>query len=318
MNIPIKNTDKNLKAHAAVLSACAIWGLMSPVGKSAMESGISGMAMVTFRAVGGALCFWLASLWTRSGHRVSRRDRCLLFAAAMLAIVFNQCCFTVGLSLTSPVDASIVTTLLPIVTLILAAVILKEPVSSLKIGGILSGATGALLLITAAQSGASGEGSLTGNLLCLTAQCSFALYLTLFKQLIQRHSVVTCMKWMFLFAALAILPFSYREMQTLPWAGLPARVWLETAFVVVGATFVAYLLMMYGQQRLRPTLVSMYNYVQPIVACLVSVAVGLGTFGSRQALAVVLIFGGVWIVTQSKSRAQQLNEKHNPTKPHTP
>lgn len=311
--------DKNPVGHICMFLACAMWGLMAPLGKDAMSHGISGLALVTFRATGGALCFWLASLFTGKTERVTRRDLLLFFFAGLLSIVFNQCCFTIGLSLTSPVNASIVTTTLPIVTMVLAALFLKEPVTGKKVLGILLGATGALLLILGShtarpQAGGSG-GGLTGDLLCLTAQCCFAAYLTLFKKLIQRYTVVTCMKWMFTYAALVILPFSSTEMSRLPWADVPPKSWWEVVFTVVGATFLAYLLMMRGQQTLRPTVVSMYNYVQPIVACLVSVGLGLGTFGWTQAGAVCLVFGGVWLVTQSKSRAQMRAEAHRLSHP---
>ena len=120
-----------------MFAACAAWGLMSPLGKDAMAHGISGLALVSFRAVGAALCFWLTSLLGRHKEDVAPRDLLMFFFAGMLAIVFNQCCFTIGLSLTSPVNASIVTTTLPIVTMILAALFLKEPVTNKKVLGIL-------------------------------------------------------------------------------------------------------------------------------------------------------------------------------------
>ncbi len=298
-----------LLSHACMLLACATWGLMSPLGKHAMLHGVPGLEMVTFRVAGGALCFWIASAFVPQ-ERVRPKDLFLLFFAGMLGIVLNQCCFTIGLSVTSPVNASIVTTTLPIVTMILAAVFLREPVTGKKVVGIFLGAIGAFILITggAHAAGAAGEGKLLGDLLCLTAQCSFAVYLTLFKHLIQRYTIITCMKWMITYAAIVIMPFSYSRMAALPWAGIEPRVWAETAFVVVGGTFLAYILMMRGQKSLRPTVVSMYNYVQPIVACAVSISLGLGAFGWGQALAVLLVFSGVYLVTQSKSRRDMKKE----------
>ena len=307
--------DKNLTGHLCMFGACAAWGLMAPLGKDAMLHGISGLDLVSFRVVGAAACFWLTSLLGRKQENVPPHDLLLFFFAGMLAIVFNQCCFTIGLSITSPVNASIVTTTLPIVTMVLAALFLKEPVTNKKVIGIFCGAVGALLLIMGnGQAAQKGGGHLAGDLLCLTAQCSFAVYLTIFKKLIQKYTVVTCMKWMFTYASIVILPFSYTELNALPWTEIGLTTWLETAFVVVGATFLAYILMMYGQKTLRPTVVSMYNYVQPIVACLVSVAVGLGVFGWQQGLAVALVFGGVWLVTQSKSRAQMKKENQVKTR----
>lgn len=302
------NQDKNWKGHLCMLTACAAWGLMSPLGKDAMANGISGLCMVSFRMAGAAVCFWLTSLLGNNKEEVPPRDLFMFFFAGMLAIVFNQCCFTIGLSLTSPVNASIVTTTMPIVTMILAAIFLKEPVTGKKIMGIFCGAIGALLLILGSGHH-NGQSNIFGDLLCITAQCSFAVYLTIFKKLIQKYNVITCMKWMFTYATIVVLPFSYNELADLNWQSLPTRVWAETAFVVFAATYLAYILMMKGQKTLRPTIVSMYNYVQPIVACIVSVATGLGVFGWGQALAVILVFGGVWLVTQSKSRDDMQKEK---------
>ena len=306
--------DKNLTGHLCMFGACAAWGLMAPLGKDAMLHGISGLDLVSFRVVGAAACFWLTSLLGRKQENVPPHDLLLFFFAGMLAIVFNQCCFTIGLSITSPVNASIVTTTLPIVTMVLAALFLKEPVTNKKVIGIFCGAVGALLLIMGnGQAAQKGGGHLAGDLLCLTAQCSFAVYLTIFKKLIQKYTVVTCMKWMFTYASIVILPFTYNELAVLPWAEIPVSTWLETGFIVFVATYLAYIMMMTGQKLLRPTIVSMYNYVQPIVACIVSVAAGLGVFGWSQGLAVVLVFGGVWLVTQSKSRAEMKAEAQQTT-----
>lgn len=297
--------------HICMFLACAIWGLMAPLGKDAMTHGVGGLEMVTFRVVGGAVCFWIASLFVKQ-EKVRHKDMLLFFFAAMLSIVLNQCCYTIGLSITSPVNASIMTTMMPIITMILAALFLKEPITGKKVMGVFCGAVGAFLLITTGARVASGNGGvLLGDLLCLSAQLCFAIYLTVFKHLIQRYTVITCMKWMITYAAIVIMPISFSRMQQLPWADIPAKTWWETAFVVVGGTFLAYVFMMQGQKILRPTVVAMYNYVQPIIACIVSVAIGLGVFGLWQALAVVLVFFGVWLVTQSKSRRDLKKENHN-------
>ncbi len=299
---------KVIKAHLSIFTACLIWGLMSPIGKDAMSNGISGITMVAFRVIGGAVLFWITSLFTKR-EEVSSHDMMLLFFAAMLGLVLNQCCFTIGLSLTSPINASIVTTTLPIITMILAAIFLHEPVTSKKVMGIFCGAIGALMLIIGSMSAASSKvGDIRGDLLCLLAQLSFACYLAIFKHLIQRYSVITIEKWMFIYAAIIIIPLSYHHVASLVWTSISVKTWAETAFVVLGGTFLAYILMMIGQKVLRPTVVSMYNYVQPIVACVVSVIAGLGVFGVGQATAVLLVFLGVYLVTKSKSRADLLKE----------
>ena len=123
------------------------------------------------------------------------------------------------------------------------------------------------------------------------------------------------MKWMCTYATIVILPFTYKDLAILPWAEIPATTWFETAFVVFVATYLAYIMMMTGQKLLRPSILSMYSYVHPIVACIVSVATGLGVFGWSQGAAVLLVFGGVWLVTQSKSRADLKTDHPSHTAP---
>ena len=299
-------------AHVSMLIACAIWGLMSPMTKDVTETHlISGVELVTFRVTGAALCFWVASLFVKREPLARKKDYVMLFLASMLCVVLNQCCYTIGISYTSPVDASIMSTTMPIFTLILAALILKEPITWKKVLGIILGATGAILLVLWSKASTPGDRPMLGNLLCISAQCSFALYLTLFKHLIQRYSVITTMKWMMLFAALVITPFTTERIAALPWTEISAGTWWETAYVVVGGTFVAYIFSTYGQKKLRPTVVSVYNYVQPLVSFLASVIMlGLG-FGWTQAIAIPLVFCGVWLVTQSKSRRDLNIERRN-------
>ncbi len=299
---------KNVKAHLALLLAASMWGLMSPVGKAAMEAGITGLILANMRMLGGALCFWITSFFVKA-EKVSPRDLCLMFFASMLGIVCNQGCFTFGLSLTSPVDASIITTTMPIFTLILAAVFLKEPVTPMKVGGLFLGSIGALLLILGAQDGSGKEGNIWGDLLCMSSQISFACYLTIFKKLISRYSVFTLMKWMFTYAAIVFIPFSYNDVVATDFTLFSVNVWLEVAYVVVFGTYVAYIFILYGQKNLRPTVVSMYNYMQPVVGSTVAVWLGMSTFGWMKAMAAMFIFIGVYAVTQSKSRAEMLSEK---------
>ncbi len=301
-------TSRPLLAHLSMFAACAFWGLMAPLGKDAMTHGITGIDMVTFRVSGAALLFWLTSLFTPREH-VTRRDLMLFPLAGLFGLVMNQCCYTIGLSITSPVNASIVTTSMPIFAMILAALILKEPITGRKATGVLMGCSGALILILTSASAANAKvGDIRGDLLCLLAQFSFALYLALFNPLVRRYSVFTINKWMFLWATVFILPFSWSHVTAIRWSDVPVRTWWETAYVVFVATYLSYILTMVGQRTLRPTVVSTYNYVQPLVSVIVSVAAGLAAFRPSHAIAVILVFSGVWLVTKSRSRRDMEKE----------
>ena len=293
--------NKNVQGHIFALTANILWGLMAPIGKSALME-FSALSVTTFRMVGAAACFWLLSAFCKYEH-VDHRDMLKIFFASLFALVFNQGVYIFGLSMTSPIDASIVTTTLPIVTMIIAAIYLKEPITNLKVLGIFVGAMGALTLILSSQATSNGNSSIIGDLLCLVAQISFSIYLTVFKGLSQKYSPITLNKWMFIYASMCYIPFSYQDISVIQWTSIPMVAILQVLYVVLGGSFLAYLCIMTAQKLLRPTVVSMYNYMQPIVATIAAILMGIGSFGWEKGIAITLVFLGVYIVTQSKSKA---------------
>jgi len=288
-----------------MIGAETMWGLMAPIGKFILSGAvITPLLMTDFRMIGAACLFWIASLFTQPEH-VNHKDMLSLFFAALFGIVFNQGTYIFGLGMTSPINASIVTTSLPILTMVIAAIYLREPITGKKLLGVFMGAVGALLLILSGQPMSGGQsGSIGGDLLCLFAQFCFSLYLVFFKGLIGKYSPITLMKWMFTYASICLIPFSYTEIVQLDWSLLDYKIIAGLVMVVFCATFISYLLIPIGQKNLRPTVTSMYNYLQPIVASILAVAWGMDSFNALKIVAVILVFSGVFFVTQSKSRAQ--------------
>ena len=294
------NINKNVQGHLFALTANVMWGLMAPIGKFALQE-FSALSVTTFRMVGAAAAFWILSIFCKQEY-VNHKDMLKIFFASLFALVFNQGVFIFGLSLTSPIDASIVTTTLPIITMIVAAIYLKEPVTNKKVLGIFVGAMGALILILGSQTSGNGNSSIWGDLLCLLAQLSFSIYLTVFKGLTQQYSAITINKWMFIYASMCYIPFSYHDVAAIQWTEISTAALLQVGYVVVGGSFFAYICIMTAQRLLRPTVVSMYNYMQPIVASIVTVIIGMAVFNLEKGIAIALVFLGVYIVTQSKSR----------------
>lgn len=292
---------KKVGGHLAMLSANVMWGLMSPIAKMVFMSGlILPMILVDFRVCGAALLFWISSLFLPKEH-VPLPDLLRLFGAGMLGILLNQGCFIFGVSLTTPGEASLVTTTMPMWVMLLAWIILHEPITYKKAGGILLGATGALILILGNGISLGGDNPALGDFIVLCAQFSYALYLTLYRNFIRHYSLVTLMKWMFLSASVVALCISMPSLITTQWTQIPWTVWAGIGFIVLGGTFFAYICIMIGQKTLRPTIVGMYNYVQPIVATISGIILGLDYFTVAKGLAILLIFSGVWLVTVSKA-----------------
>ena len=297
-----------LKGHSSMLGANVMWGLMSPVAKFVMVGGaVTPLVVTDLRITGAMVLFWIASFFQKP-ERVAPKDLLKLLGASLLAIVFNQGCFIFGVGLTSPVDASIITTSMPLLAMVLAAIYLKEPITGKKVLGIAVGATGALLLILGShqvsEAKAIGNHYIWGDLLVLLAQLSYALYFVLFKNFVNKYSLITIMKWMFTYAFICALPFSYNDLLHTEWKSLQGTEIGALVFIVVGSTFISYVLIVIGQKNLRPTVAGMYNYVQPLVASIVAVCWGMDTFNFVKIISVALIFGGVYLVTGSRSKAE--------------
>ena len=303
------DNKRSLIAHLCLFCSGAFWGLMAPVGKDAMMHGIDGIDLVSFRVLGGAILFWLTSFFTKK-EEVPVKDIFLFGAAGIFALVFNQCSYTIGLNMTSPSNSSIMTTSMPIFAMVLSFLILKEPITWKKLVGVLMGCVGAIIIITtSATSGNAKVGNIWGDLLCMSAQLSFALYLALFKNLLSKYSLFTINKWMFTWATIVIWPFTIGHVGAIDFASVPMSTWWEAGYVIFFGTYLGYICMMIGQKTLRPTVVSVYNYVQPVVSVSVSVMASLAVFKGMQAFAALLIFSGVWLVVKSKSKRDMEKEE---------
>lgn len=303
------DNKRPLIAHLCLFCSGAFWGLMAPVGKDAMMHGIDDIDLVSFRVLGGAILFWLTSFFTKK-EKVPVKDIFLFGAAGIFALVFNQCSYTIGLNMTSPSNSSIMTTSMPIFAMVLSFLILKEPITWKKLVGVLMGCVGAIIIITtSATSGNAKVGNIWGDLLCMSAQLSFALYLALFKNLLSKYSLFTINKWMFTWATIVIWPFTIGHVGAIDFASVPMSTWWEAGYVIFFGTYLGYICMMIGQKTLRPTVVSVYNYVQPVVSVSVSVMASLAVFKGMQAFAALLIFSGVWLVVKSKSKRDMEKEE---------
>lgn len=305
----MKNSNY-LTAHLCMLTACIFWGLLSPLSKDAMLHGIDCMSLVSFRVFGTAIIFWIASSFTEK-EQVQLHDKICFAGAAILGLILNQCLFIVGLQLTSPTNASIETTATPIITMLLAFVIQKESITWKKTIGIVLGCTGAVILIlTSAHSTDNKVGNIWGDLVVMGSQTFYALFLSLFSKLIKRYNVFTVNKWLFLWGTIFILPFTMKHLLQNNYILIPISAWLETGFVIFFGTFLGYLIIMKALKILSSTMVSIYNYVQPIVAVSVSILMGIGVFKWGQVLAILLVFIGVWLVNQEKNRKRRTNTLH--------
>ena len=295
--------NSKLLGHLACFIAYSIFGINIIVCKDLMGGNlISPMAIFCLRSIGAGLLFWFLSFFLPT-EKIERKDYVKIFGASVLGFFLTQITFLIAIPDITPMDCSIVSAISPILTMFIAAFALKEPITMRKAGGVALSFFGIIFLIlnSVSVSDSSRQTSIMGILLIIANCLSFSLYLGLFKPLIARYSVVTFMKWIFLFSTLFSLPFAGKEILTFDYSTLSATYVSELAYLIICATFVTYFLIPVGQKRIRPTLVSMYSYVQPIIATTISICLGMDTLGWQKVLAALMVFSGVMMVNFSRS-----------------
>lgn len=288
--------------HIAIAAAYTIFGLNIVFCKDIANSAVvSPVVLFTLRAIGASALFWLISLFLPK-ERVERGDFLKIVAASVTGLLVPQMTFLMAITMSSSIDTAVLGTLGPIFTMFFAFIFLGEPITGKKAGGVALSFAGIIfLIINSVHSGGVQSSSPLGIALLLLNSISFSFYLGFFRPLISKYSVVTFMKWMFLFSLVLSLPFSVKGLITTDYGAIPSDVRWEIGYLIVFATFFAYFLIPFGQKRIRPTLVSMYTYLQPIIAAVVSVAAGMDTFTWQKVLATVLVVGGVVLVSGSRA-----------------
>ena len=291
-----------LSGHLAVAGAYTIFGLNIVFCKDIANSDlVSPQVLFTLRALGAAVLFWALSLFAPK-EKIAKGDAWRIALASCVGLFIPQMTFLMAITMATSIDTAVMSTLGPIFTMLFAFFFLKEPLTVKKAGGVALSFAGVLYLIFhSVHQGGAAVSTPAGILLLLLNSLSFSLYLGVFRPLISRYSVVTFMKWTFLVSLLLSLPFSAHDLLETDFAAIPAQVGREIAFLIFFATFVAYFLIPYGQKRIRPTLVSMYTYLQPVIAAVLSIWSGIDTLTWQKCLAAVLIVGGVVLVSRSRA-----------------
>ncbi|MFR9165882.1 MAG: DMT family transporter [Dysgonomonas sp.] len=304
--------SRKAQGHLLMLVVMTVFGLNIPINKFLYSSGlITPIALVTIRMTFAALAFWLISFFMPK-EKVEKKDMLVLLVGGLTGMLLNQGFFAYGLGLTSPVDASIITTSSPLFALIIAAIILKEPITLKKAGGVLVGGIGAIFLIYASSTSISvgQKSSISGDLAVMSAQFFYSFYLVITRPVSSKYSPITLMKWMFLFASLVAFPMFCTDVAEAPIFRVGELVhYLSLLFVLLGATLLTYVLIPLAQRRIRATTISMYNNVQPLVASTIAIIAGQDKFTVEKLFAAVLIFAGVYLVTTSKSKKDIEAEK---------
>lgn len=297
--------DKRTLALIAVSIATLIYGINYTIAKEVMPMYVKPSAFILIRVAGATAVFWFLGLFIKQ-QKIEKADYKKIIIASFFGTALNMLAFFKGLSLTTPISASVIMVTSPIMVLIFSSILIKQAIEKQRILGILIGLAGAIILITYGNSsnGNSSSNNL-GNFLVFVNATSYGLYLVLAKSLIAKYHPIVFVKWLYLIGLIFVIPFSYNEITEISWQEMPTNIYWNIGFVVLFTTCITYLFNLYGLSKLKPTTVGVFIYLQPVIATIYALIVGSDSLNLVKICATIIIFLGVYLVTKQVDQSKK-------------
>ncbi len=290
--------DKRSLALLAAFGATTIYGLNHTIAKEVMPIYIQGFGFVQVRLLGAAGLFWLVSLFIPQ-QKIDRADFPKMLLCALLGMVVNMLCFFKGIELSTPINSAVLITITPILVFVFSAILIKERLLLPRIAGVILGFIGALVLIVFGNEIRLDAPNIPlGNTLFVINASTFGMYLVLVKSLSAKYTTVHLLKWLFLFGFIMALPISYPEFSEVSWSTLPFEAIWRFGYVIVGTTFMTYLLNVYALKQLKASTVGVFTYLQPLIGIGYAILVGADGLTVYKLVAGSVVLLGVYLVTK--------------------
>lgn len=289
---------EGLRPYLALLIVNVAYGLNFVIAKDVMPAYIGPSGFILLRVIGAVVLFWGFHAFYRQ-EKIDRKDFSRLIAGGLFGVAANQLLFFQGLNLSTPINASIIMTATPITVLMVGFLLLKERLTPLKITGVVTGAAGAVALILFSRGkGDFSEHTLLGNLLVMLNAFSYAVFLVITKPLMVKYKPLTVIKWVFLFGLIFVMPFGTGELMDVQWQTFSLDIWWKVGFIIFFVTFITYLFNVYALKFVNSSVVSIYIYVQPVVASIHAVYAGKDQLTWLMVICCLAIFSGVMMVSR--------------------
>lgn len=291
--------------HLALIAVQLMFGSWPIVGKIALRV-FSSAGLVAFRVAGAALAFLV--IQSAAGRvRITRKSDYARFALySLLGVVLNQLLFVKGLKMTTVVNATLLSTTIPIFALLISIALGTDRITLTKVLGIVLAAAGVVYLIDPAHADFSGS-TKVGNLLIIANSICYAAYIAISKDMFKRYGALTVITWMFIFGSIITTPLGFYFTSSANLAGATTSVWLAVVYIILVPTVGAYYLNAWALARVAPSTVAVYIYLQPLIAAALAPLILPEPWNPRTWLAMFLIFAGVFVVTR-RERSYAIEE----------
>ncbi|MEE3035507.1 MAG: DMT family transporter [Bacteroidota bacterium] len=285
-------------ALLAAFGATLIYGINHTVAKEVMPDYVGAFGFIFLRLAGAAILFWVIGFFLPR-EKVAKEDFLRMFFASILGMCINMNAFFKGLELSTPINSGIIITISPILILILSSIFLNEKMNTIKIFGIVLGFGGAILLIAfGAKSMYNAPNITLGNILFLINSTSYAGYIIVVKPITNKYHPITLLKWLFVIGFVLSLPITIKEFNEIIWVSLTPNIIWRILFVILGTTFMTYLLNIYALKRLPAATVGAFIYLQPLIAISFAVLTGNDMLDLIKLSGCLMILSGVYLVSK--------------------
>ncbi len=289
------------KAHLALLGTNIFFAINFTAIKYLVNGGFAQPFAINIIRVGiSALLLWVLFIFKPVKSLILKKDIGRLFLCALTGVAINQLLFVKGLSLTYSIHAALLMLTTPILITILAAWILKERLTGLKVAGLLLGISGALILVTSKERSGYASNVVLGDLLIILNAISYTIYFILVKPLMKTYNAVVIIRVVFTIGFFMMLPFCWQEFNEIPWENFTVTAWINITLVVITGTFLAYLFNVYGIKILGAGMAGAYIYSQPFFAAAIAMLFLNEGLTLTKIAAAVFIFLGVYLSNKKK------------------
>lgn len=288
--------SRNIAFLLAFLAAL-IYGVSFTVAKEVMPLYVRPFGFILLRVLGATSLFWIVGIFLKK-EKIEVKDYPRLLLGAVFGIALNQLSFFKGLSMTTPINASVIMVTSPILVLIFSSFLLNEKATKKKLLGIFIGLFGAVMLIIFGKDPGMATNATVGNLLVFVNASSYGLYLILIKNLTKKYHAITLAKWLYLLGLIMVLPFGFSELSMVEWQTMPLSIIYRVGFIIVFTSFLTYMFNLFAIKELKPTTLSIFIYLQPVIASIYALFIGSDSLNAIKIGATVLIFIGVYLVTR--------------------
>lgn len=298
---------QNPRAHLSMLTATLLFGVNYWVAKGLMPNHLLPMQIIFLRISGTFIIALIIQMSIKEFRvlKIDRADYPRLILSSLSGVAINQMMFFTGLNHTTPVNAAIINSASPILVLIFAAWILKERIGTSRLGGILLGAVGALMLILLGNPLSLKEGDLTGDMFIVVNTATWSLYLVISKPLMVKYNPVLIMRWMFMIGFIGVFPFSIRQALEINFSSFDSYTWFSILYIIIGTTFLAYFFISYSLKRLSSPVVAYYTYIQPVIVAIIGIIVFAERISWVKIVSGLFVFAGIYFVTGKKKSVSQ-------------